>query len=160
MNSQVCSMRLGKIQLIILGTLIASVFSFYSAFAQGSDTNMQQTELEAKINKLDNLLNISITGSLTGLSLTGSTFLMRLIKNEEDDRHEKQILNAKKSLVKAFVLFLACTVAIFVFDFIEIVYNASLLMLTLDLAISYGLFFSGLAFLTFAAKEIYITQAK
>ena len=162
MDSHVCCLRLDKIQLIILGALIVNSFSFCGALAQESDTNtgMQQTKIERKVIELDELLNTTIPASLTGLSLTGATFLMRVIKSEEDDIVKKQIFSAKKNLVKAFVLFLACTVSIFVFDFIEVIYYVPLLVLILDLVVSYGLFFAGLVFLVFAAKEIYVTQAR
>jgi hypothetical protein len=156
------SLRLDKIQLIILGALIVYSFSFYAASAQEYNTNMtmQQTKLEGKINELDNLLGTAIPASLTGLSLTGATFLMRVVQGEENDIVKNAILNAKKNLVKAFVLFLACTVAIFVFDFIEIIYHVPFFVLILDLAITYGLFFTGLGYLASAAKEIYATQGK
>ena len=155
-------MRLVKIQLIILGFLIVNSFSFYIAFAQESNTNtaMEQTKLEKKVIELDHLLNTTIPASLTGLSLTGATFLMRVIKIEEEDIVKKQIFSAKKNLVKAFVLFLSCTVSIFVFDFIEVIYYVPLLVLILDLVVSYILFFVGLVYLVFAAKEIYVTQAR
>ena len=149
-------------QLIVLGFLIVNSFSFYIAFAQESNTNtgMEQTKFEGKINELDNLLGTAIPASLTGLSLTGATFLMRVVKSEEDDIIKKEIFNAKKNLVKAFVLFLACTASIFVFDFIEVIYQVPFLVLILDLGITYILFFSGLVFLAVAARDIYRTQAK
>ena len=157
-----CSLRLDKIKLIILGALIVNGFSFCGALAQESDTNTgsQQTKFEKKVIELDNLLSTTIPVSLTGLSLTGATFLMRVVKIEEEDIVKKQIFSAKKNLVTAFVLFLACTVAIFVFDFIEIIYYVALLVLILDFVVSYVLFFLGLVFLVFAAKEIYVTQAR
>ena len=98
-----CSLRLDKIQLIILGALIVNSFSFCGALAQESDTNtgMQQTKFERKVIELDELLNTTIPASLTGLSLTGATFLMRVIKSEEDDILKKQIFSAKKNLSKA-----------------------------------------------------------
>ena len=147
-----------KYKYLVLLFLIPSSLTF----AQGTDTSAdtQQTQLEAKIHSFDNLLNVVITTSLTGLSLTGATFLMRVIKNEEGDIRAIQISKAKKSLIRAFILFLACTVFIFVFDFVEILYSSTLSVLILDLIISYSLFFAGLAYLTFAAKEIYVTQAK
>lgn len=147
-----------KYKYLVLLFLIPSSLTF----AQGTDTSAdtQQTQLEGKIHSFDNLLNVVITTSLTGLSLTGATFLMRVIKNEEGDIRAIQISKAKKSLIRAFILFLACTVFIFVFDFIEILYSSTLSVLILDLIISYSLFFTGLAYLTFAAKEIYVTQAK
>ena len=149
---------------IILLVLISGVLWFHSAFAQDANTNfgLEKTELEEKINAFDHLLNIGISAPLTALSLTGATFLTRSSKTDRDDPTYTQLIQgAKKNLIKAFVLFLACTIAIFTFDFIELLLNASIIVVEIiDLAISYSLLFAGFAYLANAAKKMYLTQAK
>lgn len=150
--------------LIILVLLISSELWFYSAFAQDANTKSSQDKsgLAERLNSFDHLLNIGIAAPLTALSLTGATFLTRPGKTDnEDSTHTHLMEKAKKNLIKAFVIFLACTIAIFVFDFIELLLPTSIVIVEIiDLAITYSLLFSGFAYLAVAAKTMYLTQAK
>lgn len=152
-----------KISIIFI-ILICSGLWFFSASAQElkTDPGVEETEFAVKINSFDHLLNIGIAAPLTALSLTGATFLTRTSKSEgEDPTSEKLIHEAKKSLIRAFVLFLACTIAIFVFDFLELLLATSPVVLELvDLVVSYSLLFAGFGNLSVAAKKMYLTQGK
>jgi hypothetical protein len=149
---------------IILMLLISGGLWFYSAFAQDANTNSSQEKsgLAERLNSFDHLLNIGIAAPLTALSLTGATFLTRTGKNENEDSTYTHLLeNAKKNLIKAFVIFLACTIAIFVFDFIELLLTTSIVIVEIiDLAITYSLLFAGFGYLALAASKMYRTQAK
>ena len=147
---------------IILVLLISSGLWFYSASAQDANSNLDKSGLAERLAAFDHLLNIGITAPLTALSLTGATFLTRVGKNEnEDTTYTRPLEHAKKNLIKAFVIFLACTIAVFVFDFIELLLPVPIIMVEfLDLAITYTLLFVGFAYLAVAAKEMYSTQAK
>ncbi len=149
---------------IILILLASSALWFYPASAQNTNTNtsLENTGLNEKINQFDHLLNIGISAPLTALSLTGATFLTRSTKeNNGDSRHIQLMDGAKRNLIKAFVIFLACTIVIFVFDFIELLLTTSPVIVEIvDLVISYSLLFSGFAYLVVAAKKMYRTQVK
>ena len=149
---------------IILVLLISGGLWFYSAFAQDTNTNsgLEKSVLAERLSSFDHLLNIGIAAPLTALSLTGATFLTRTGKNEnEDSTYTQSLEHAKRNLIKAFVIFLACTIAIFVFDFIELLLTTSIVIVEIiDLAITYSLLFAGFAYLAVAAKEMYRTQAK
>lgn len=149
---------------IILVFLISSGPYFYSAFAQDANTNSVQEKsgLGERLAEFDHLLNIGIAAPLTALSLTGATFLTRTSKNENEDPIYSHILeNAKKNLIKAFVIFLACTIVIFVFDFIELLLPVTIIVIEIiDLAITYSLLFLGFSYLAIAANKMYRTQAK
>lgn len=144
--------------------LSSSALWFYPAFAQNTNTNtsLENTGFNEKINQFDHLLNIGISAPLTALSLTGATFLTRSTKeNNGDSRHIQLMDGAKRNLIKAFVLFLACTIIIFIFDFIELLLTTSPVIVEIvDLVISYSLLFSGFAHLVIAAKKMYRTQVK
>ena len=107
-------------------------------------------------------MNIGIAAPLTALALTGATFLTRTGKNgDEDSRYTLLMEHAKKNLIKAFVIFLACTIAIFIFDFIELLTTSSIVVIEIvDLGITYSLLFVGFAYLAVAAHKMYLTQAK
>ncbi|MDR3781792.1 MAG: hypothetical protein P4K92_00570 [Candidatus Nitrosotalea sp.] len=148
--------------LIIFVLLISGGLWFYSAFAQdiGNNTSIEEKKLEVKLNEFDNLLSISIATPLTALSLTGAAFLNRGDKND-DPVYTQLILSAKKHLIKAFVFFLACTLSIFIFSFIRLMFNESHIILEItNILITYSLFFLGFVYLGIAAKEMFITQAK
>ncbi len=149
---------------IIFVVLVSGGLWFYSVFAQdmGNSTDLEKTKLETKISEFNNLLNIGITAPMTALSLTGATFLSRSAKNESDDLVYSQLIrDAKKNLIKAFILFLACTIAIFVFDFIQLfLIVPHILFGFISLMIQYPLLFVGFGYLAVAAKKMYITQAK
>lgn len=151
-----------KISIILL-VLISSGLWFCSASAQDINANpsLEKSGLAGRINEFDHLLNISIAAPLTALSLTGATFLTRFPSDDSNNRYSQLMDKAKKNLIKAFVVFLACTIAIFVFDFIELLDINSLIMIEIiDLVITYALLFAGFGFLAVAARIMYITQAK
>lgn len=148
---------------IILVLLISGGLWFYSAFAQDANTNSSAEipGLAEKLTQFDHLLNIGIAAPLTALSLTGATFLTRFPSDSDNARYSQLMNKAKKNLIKAFVLFLACTITIFVFDFIELLDTKSIVMIEItDLVITYTLLFAGFGYLAIAARNMYITQAK
>ena len=152
-----------KISIVLVLLIFSGVWS-YSAFAQDENTNSSQERsgFAEKLVAFDHLLNIGITAPLTALSLTGATFLTRTGKTENENSTYAQLLeHAKKNLIKAFVIFLSCTIVIFIFDFIELLIPVSIILVEiLDLAITYTLLFVGFAYLAVAAKEMYRTQTK
>lgn len=152
-----------KISISIM-LLISGGLGFYSAFAQDANTNSSQEKsgLAERLSSFDHLLNIGIAAPLTALSLTGATFLTRTGKNEnEDSTYTRLLEHAKKNLIKAFVIFLACTIVIFVFDFIELLLPLPIILVEIiDLAITYSLLFAGFGYLALAASKMYRTQAK
>jgi len=152
-----------KISIIIV-LLISSGLWFYSVFAQDDNAvpSLEKTGIPSKIHDFDHLLNIGISAPLTALSLTGATFLTRTGKDSnENSTYTKLIEQAKKNLIKAFVIFLACTIAIFVFDFIELLLpTPSVIIEIVDLGITYALLFAGFGYLSNAARKMYLTQAR
>ena len=148
---------------IILVILVSCGLWFYSAFAQNTtNPDLVRVGLGEKLNQFDHLLNIGISAPLTALSLTGATFLTRSAKSDNENPTYIRLMDeAKKNLIKAFVIFLGCTIVIFVFDFIELLLTTSpIIVEVIDLVISYSLLFSGFAYLTNAAKKMYLTQVK
>lgn len=158
------NLRVSRKVSIILVLLISSGFWFCSAFAQDVNTNSSQEKsgLAERLSSFDHLLNIGIAAPLTALSLTGATFLTRTGKNEnEDPTYTRLLEHAKKNLIKAFVIFLSCTIVIFIFDFIELLLPIPVILVEIiDLAITYSLLFAGFAYLAVAARKMYRTQAK
>ena len=144
--------------------LISSGLWFNLVFAQDNNTNsgLDKSRLAERLVAFDHLLNIGIAAPLTALALTGATFLTRTGKNgDEDSRYTLLMEHAKKNLIKAFVIFLACTIAIFIFDFIELLTTSSIVVIEIvDLGITYSLLFVGFAYLAVAAHKMYLTQAK
>jgi hypothetical protein len=123
------------------------------AFAQ-DETTLESDSLK-KISELDDLLSTQVTTTLTGLSLAGATFLVRTFSDKEDEIQRLTKL-AQKDFIKAFVMFLVCTIFIFFFDFLEILTEApSLFGLILDLVITYGFFGVAIMYLIKSAREIY-----
>jgi len=100
--------------------LVLAASSIYSVFAQNDikDTIIQKDFMD-KVLDLDNELNPTVTATLTGLSLTGASFLMSLARTTNDSESNK-IHIIKKHFIKAFFMFLVCTLVLFIFDFIEI----------------------------------------
>ena len=158
------NLEINKKILIVLIVLISGGFWFFSVSAQDTNANPNQekTGFGEKIIAFDHLLNIGVSAPLTALALTGATFLTRSSKSDSEDPIYTQLIrDAKKNLIKAFVLFLACTIAIFVFDFIELLLSTPIIIVEIiDLGISYSLLFSGFAYLANAAKKMYLTQVK
>ena len=160
------SVNLGKNKkiLIIPIILMAEGLWFYPAFAQDANANsiLDIPGFEEKLNAFDHLLNIGVVAPLTALALTGASFLSRSSENNNKDPSNTKLMDmARKNLIKAFVIFLSCTITVFVFDFFEVMTSYSrILVLIFDLVLSYSLLFIGFAYLAVAAKKMYLTQAK
>lgn len=145
-------MKTIKICWIFFVIIIFSSLLFNNASAQNDDS---QSELKT-IGELDDLLSTQVTATLTGLSLAGATFLVRTFKDEENELkiHTHQ---AQKNFIKSFVMFLMSTIAIFIFDFLEIlIKQPQLYALVLDLIITYGFFSVGIVYLIKSAREIHL----
>jgi predicted permease len=143
---------------MILG--IFFVFMIFSssligfAFAQ-NDVTAQDDSIRT-VEELDGLLSTTVTATLTGLSLAGATFLVRTFKDEENET-KLHTHKAQKNFIKAFLMFLVCTIFIFIFDFLEILgKEPNIYVLFLDLIITYGFFGVGIMYLIKSAKEMYI----
>ena len=118
-----------------------------------------QKDLLDKVLDLDNELNPTVTATLTGLSLTGASFLMSLARTTSDSE-SNQIHIIKKHFIKAFFMFLVCTIILFIFDFIEILEAHIVLYVLLDVIITFTFFGLGVIFLARAAKNLYSTYGK
>jgi hypothetical protein len=128
------------------------------AFAQNDVT--VQDDYTRTIDELDGLLSTTVTATLAGLSLTGATFLLRTFKDEENET-KLHTQKAQKNFIKAFSMFLICTISIFIFDFVEILgQEPNIYVLFLDLIITYGFFGVGIMYLIKSAKEMYIMYGK
>ena len=147
-------MAITKILCIFFVFMIFSSSLIDFAFAQ-NDITAQDDSIRT-IEELDGLLSTTVTATLTGLSLAGATFLVRTFKDEEIET-KLHTERAQKNFIQAFSMFLICTVAIFVFDFIEILgKEPNIYVLFLDLIITYGFFGVGIMYLIKSAKEMYI----
>jgi len=140
--------------------LVLTASSIYSVFAQNDikDTIIQK-DLMDKVLDLDNELNPAVTATLTGLSLTGASFLMSLARTTNDSESNK-IHIIKKHFIKAFFMFLVCTIVLFIFDFIEILETHLVLYVILDVIITFSFFGLGVIYLARAAKQLYSTYGK
>jgi hypothetical protein len=140
--------------------LFLAVSSIYSVSAQSDFENGVKNISNEKARALDNILNPTISATLTGLSLTGGTFLVNLTRNN-NETVTNRIHLARKSFIKAFFMFLICTLILFVFDFFEIADEKNLVLYTLvDVVMSYALFALGALFLVNAAKQLYSTYGR
>lgn len=141
--------------------LILAVSSIYSVSAQNDVGNtMDKKDLIDKVLDLDNELTPTITATLTGLSLTGASFLMSLARSTTDS-DTIQIHLTKKYFIKAFFMFLLCTIVLFVFDFLEILNEKNVILyVILDVIITFTLFGIGVVYLVRAAKQLYTTYGK
>jgi len=136
--------------------LVLAVSSIYSAYAQSSIGNT----MDKKVLDLDNILTPAIVATLTGLSLTGASFLVNATRNVNDDDAD-YVRAARKYFIKAFFMFLICTIALFVFDFIEILNERDIILSTiLDVVVTYAFFGIGVIYLSKAAIKLYITYGK
>jgi len=136
----------------------SSLIGFGFAFAQNDVT--VQDDYTRTIDELDGLLSTTVTATLAGLSLTGATFLLRTFKDEENEI-KLHTQKAQKNFIKAFSMFLICTIAIFVFDFLEILgKEPNIYVLFLDLIITYGFFGVGIMYLIKSAREMYIMYGR
>ncbi len=121
---------------------------------------MDKKDLIDKVLDLDNELTPTITATLTGLSLTGASFLMSLARSTTDS-DTIQIHLTKKYFIKAFFMFLLCTIVLFVFDFLEILNEKNVILyVILDVIITFTLFGIGVVYLVRAAKQLYTTYGK
>jgi hypothetical protein len=138
-----------------------AVSSIYSVSAQNDVGNtMDKKDLIDKVLDLDNELTPTITATLTGLSLTGASFLMSLARSTTDS-DTIQIHLTKKYFIKAFFMFLLCTIVLFVFDFLEILNEKNVILyVILDVIITFTLFGIGVVYLVRAAKQLYTTYGK
>jgi len=141
--------------------LFLTVSSIYSVSAQSDFENILSTKISKdRILALDNILNPSISAVLTGLSLTGGTFLVNLTRNN-NETVTTRIHLARKSFIKAFFMFLICTLSLFVFDFIEILDQPEIIKYTLlDVIVTYSFFALGAAYLIDAARQLYSTYGR
>ena len=141
--------------------LILAVSSIYSVSAQNDVGNtIDKKDLIDKILDLDNELTPTITATLTGLSLTGASFLMSLARNTTDS-DTIQIHLTKKYFIKAFFMFLLCTIVLFIFDFLEILNEKNVILyVILDVIITFTFFGIGIVYLVRAAKQLYTTYGK
>ena len=141
--------------------LFLAVSSIYSVSAQSDVENILSTKISKdRILALDNILNPTISATLTGLSLTGGTFLVNLARNN-NETITTRIQLARKSFIKAFFMFLICTLSLFVFDFIEILDPPEIVKYTLiDVIVTYSFFALGAAYLIDAARQLYSTYGR
>jgi hypothetical protein len=136
--------------------IFLAVSSIYSVYAQSDFENMLSTKINKdKFLALDHILNPNISAVLTGLSLTGGTFLVNLTRNN-NEIVATRIHLARKSFIKAFFMFLICTLFLFVFDFIEILDPIEIIKyILLDVIVTYSFFAFGSAYLINAAIQLY-----
>jgi hypothetical protein len=140
--------------------LVLTISSIYSVYAQNDVKNtIIQKDLMDKVLDLDNELNPAVTATLTGLSLTGASFLMSLARTTSDSESNK-IHIIKKYFIKAFFMFLVCTIVLFIFDFIEIMETHLVFYVILDVIITFSFFGLGVIYLARAAKQLYSTYGK
>ena len=154
---------LSRCGLMLFATvLVLGVSSIGSVYAQNSVGNDDLSKFrETKVLELDNILIPSITATLTGLSLTGASFLLNLVRNANQDQDAIHVGLARKSFIKAFFMFLVCTIVLFAFDFLEILYEQYVVVETIfDILITYALFAAGTIYLVKAAKELYFTYGR
>lgn len=139
-----------SILLILVLTLVT-----YPVFGQNIENSFDDEFL-----KLDDSLTPTTTATLTGLSLTGASLLVAMTRNT-DDKLIENIRMARKSFIKAFYMFLLCTVALLLFDFIQVLDNRDIVLtIILDVVISYVLFGIGIFYLINAARRLYRTYGK
>ncbi|HSB57511.1 MAG TPA: hypothetical protein VLD38_06870 [Nitrosopumilaceae archaeon] len=141
--------------------LVLAVSSIYYVSAQSDIVNTtNKKDPTDKIPKFDDMLGPTITSTLTGLSLAGASFLLNLGKNANaiDSDH---VHRARKFFIKAFFMFLICTILLFTFDFLEIIDERDIVLLTIwDVIITYSLFGIGAFYLAKAARELYVAYGK
>jgi hypothetical protein len=144
--------------MIFSGSLIDFTFAQSDVTTQNNVT--AQNDSPKAIDGLDDLLTNSVTATLTGLSLAGATFLGRSTGTEKVET-KNHTIQAQKNFIKAFFMFLVCTVSVFVFDFLEIIIKKpSLSLIIPDIIISYGFFGIGLMYLVKSAREIYVMYGR
>ena len=146
--------------ILFVMVIVLAVSSIYSVSAQ-SDVGNTAVKNPIKILALDDIMTPTIPATLTGLSLTGASFLVTLSRNIGDDSDAAHISRARKFFIKAFFMFLICTIVLFVFDFLEILdekYTTSYTII--DVVISHVLFGIGAVYLVKAAHQLYAIYGK
>lgn len=145
---------------VLVFVMIISIGNY--AFAQNNIENTtDKKDIMNKIDELDNSLSPVITATLTGLSLTGASFLVNVLRIKNESEESNHINSAKKHFIKAFFMFIICTVVLLTFDFLQIINarNARELII-LDVVISYIFFGIGVVYLVIAARHLYFTYGK
>jgi hypothetical protein len=147
--------------MLFVMTMLFVTSSIYFVSAQSDIKNATNSEYNIeKASSLDDILNPTISATLTGLSLTGGTFLVNLTRSSSEDI-AAHIHLARKSFIKAFFMFLICTIALFVFDFIQILSEKYIIFYTIaDVIITYILFGVGALYLVNAARNLYRIYGK
>lgn len=150
-----------KVTFFVL-VLVFVIPSIYSVFAQNDNVDaINEKGFLSKMGKLDNTLNPIITATLTGLSLTGASFLVNVIRVNNESKESIHINNAKKHFIKAFFMFIICTVILLIFDFLQILDERNTRQLIiLDVVITYAFFAIGVVHLVTAARHLYFTYGK
>jgi uncharacterized membrane protein len=139
--------------------LVLSASSIYSVYAESKID--REIAFENQVLDLDNSLTPPISATLTGLSLTGASFLVNIARSSNEDSDAAHIRLARKFFIKAFFMFLICTIALFIFDFIQILSHLDPVLITLvDIIITFALFSIGVVYLSRAARELYITYGR
>lgn len=139
------------------------VFMIFSSslinFAFAQNDIIPEDDFVKRVDLLDNLLSAQVPANLAGLSLAGAAFLVRLFNDQEEIK--KYTIRARRDFIKAFGMFLVCTIAIFSFDSIEIIGNEpNIYVLLLDIITTYAFFGVGLMYLIKSAKELYLMYGK
>lgn len=143
--------------MIVIGSLISSVYVTNSV----GDENASSQPFVAKITKLDDFLIPTISATLSALSLTGASFLVSLERGGSQDQNTARIGLARKSFINAFFMFLMCTIGIFLFDFLEILYVQYIVIATImDILITYAFFAVGTVYLVKAARGLHFTYGR
>lgn len=141
--------------------LVLSFSSIYSVFAQSDDKNTAEDKDIEKFLALDNTMTPTITTTLTGLSLTGASFLVNLSRSIGEDSDAVHVRLARKFFIKAFFMFLICTIVLFVFDFLEILDQDHVVVyVILDVIMAYMIFGFGAIYLIKAASQLYATYGR
>jgi hypothetical protein len=146
------------VSIMVFFLAVSSIYSIYAQNDIGNTTNNKDPS--NKIPEFDDMLGPNISATLTGLSLAGASFLLNLGKdtNESDAAH---VHRARKFFLKAFFMFLFCTILLFIFDFLQIIDDKEIIMITiLDVIITYSLFGVGSIYLAKAAVELYVTYGR
>jgi len=147
--------------LIAVLIVIASIISSFYVTNSVGDEGKFSKPFVAKITKLDDFLIPTISATLTGLSLTGASFLFNLERGSNQDRNIAHVELARKSFINAFFMFLMCTIGIFLFDFLEILYEQYIVIETiLDILITYAFFAAGTVYLVKAARGLHFTYGR
>lgn len=141
--------------------LVLTVPSIYSVSAQSDIGNTTDKKIFTdNVLELDDMLVQTITATLTGLSLAGASFLIASGRTTSDN-DAAHIHRARKFFIKAFFMFLICTILLFVFDFLELMSESHIVWITIfDVIITYSLFGIGAVYLGKAAIELYVTYGK